>query len=1045
MLRIPLNERRAARLYFSVAGSAQSAVLLAVLAVRVAVPQSLSLPQPQNSPASAQCQVRVVANQVVVTDQERRAAGYQARPAGIIPDPGQWPYFAWPDTQLGVVRTRDGSRYLFFGSDGSCHEGCAGNSPRSGSITVTQGTLDHPLGLPVGDPDPSPTEFLLSTSVNLPATMDYVGGGPVYRVPEGEPGAGNLLLVYHAERPANPFWSWLGLAKSDDDGGTWQDLGLMISPNHPYNANGAIDIGDSSLVVTPGAESSRKYFYVYFGSDTTFLSVARAPYEELLRAVFEHDTGSPTIVSNLFFKYYNGAWDQPGIGGEQSELFPAVTGETDGDPQVAWSAYRQRYIAIMDNGQYIAYGESADGLQWPPMQVLLGTSPQTAVYAYANAIGMGQDPANLGDTFYSFYTEFPQGTSWQPATLNRLTITTAATLKSIAPTVIAADGPGFLLTVNGDHFVPGSVVLWNGSARETTYVSSTRLTAQILFTDVAATGTATVAISNPAPCGGVSNATSFTISVPPPAVTLSATPARVFAGQPFTLTWSSTHALTCAASGGWSGVKTPGGSETITPAAASEPTYTLACDGPGGESQTSLRVQVEAPTLSTTEIFSPNALTIPTSEGSPYGFCNFWTTRPQSCAKQTSYGYGPVRVMQVYICLSGQVSINQCSQQPQVTGPLSPSMLKNMEQRLAAYAGSGMRILLRFTYNFGPIGPESKDAPINLIAEHLDQVAPIVLRHRDLIFALEPGFIGTWGEWHDSTSGNETAAAQRVVLDKERYYFGGRFPILVRDVGQLVQYTGSLTLQPDFGLDDDYYASNSTDASTWSPCATRSGFCLRQYTPAQFEAYGTGVAGQTMFLGEFGALYPALQSCAALDTYSYAYHLQSIGIDSLHITQVPEENCLKSFLNKTGARIVLQRIRLIGTAHRGGRLYLEVTLVNAGYGRVIRQRPTVLVLLQDSLEIGRIEIPMGKMDLRKLESASAPKPATFAFEFRLPRVVHPGPLTVALQIQDPSPTLRPQPAYALPFNSLDKSGRSVFNPHNGLNRLATIGIGSGQP
>ena len=133
------------------------------------------------------CQVRVVANEVVVSDHERREAAYHVLPSGIIPEPSQWPFFAWSDTPLGVTRTRDGWRYLFFGSDGGCHQDCTEAHSRSGSITTSSGTLDHPLGQPPGNPNPPVSEFLIPTSKNLPSTMDYVGGGPVYRVPDGEP------------------------------------------------------------------------------------------------------------------------------------------------------------------------------------------------------------------------------------------------------------------------------------------------------------------------------------------------------------------------------------------------------------------------------------------------------------------------------------------------------------------------------------------------------------------------------------------------------------------------------------------------------------------------------------------------------------------------------------------------------------------------------------------------------------------------------------------------------------------------------------------
>ena len=112
-------------------------------------------------------------------------------------------------------------------------------------------------------------------------------------------------------------------------------------------------------MVATDPTTSQKYFYIFFPehcwinstkfcSGFTYLSVARAPYEALLKAAMDG-----TTASELFHKYYEGQWHQPGMGGKASELFPTVTGETDGDPQVVWSAYRNRFIAIMDNSQYI--------------------------------------------------------------------------------------------------------------------------------------------------------------------------------------------------------------------------------------------------------------------------------------------------------------------------------------------------------------------------------------------------------------------------------------------------------------------------------------------------------------------------------------------------------------------------------------------------------------------------------------------------------------------------------------------------------------------
>jgi len=69
----------------------------------------------------------------------------------------------------------------------------------------------------------------------------------------------------------------------------------------------------------------------------------------------------------------------------------------------------------------------------------------------------------------------------------------------------------FTLTVNGTGFVSGAAVLWNGSARTTTFVSSSQVTASINASDVAAAGTVNVTVQNPAPGGGISNVAHFQI------------------------------------------------------------------------------------------------------------------------------------------------------------------------------------------------------------------------------------------------------------------------------------------------------------------------------------------------------------------------------------------------------------------------------------------------------------------------------------------------------------------------------------------------------
>ena len=97
-----------------------------------------------------------------------------------------------------------------------------------------------------------------------------------------------------------------------------------------------------------------------------------------------------------------------------------------------------------------------------------------------------------------------------------MTFTVNPTLvSSVQPDYIAAGGPSFTLNVYGSGFASSSVVEWNGSGRATTYVSPTQVQAQILPSDIAAAGTASINVLTPSGTAGISASVPVTIAVPP--------------------------------------------------------------------------------------------------------------------------------------------------------------------------------------------------------------------------------------------------------------------------------------------------------------------------------------------------------------------------------------------------------------------------------------------------------------------------------------------------------------------------------------------------
>jgi hypothetical protein len=92
-----------------------------------------------------------------------------------------------------------------------------------------------------------------------------------------------------------------------------------------------------------------------------------------------------------------------------------------------------------------------------------------------------------------------------------------------------------------------------------------------------------------------STETPFTAGPPPvPTVSLSANPASVNNGASSSLSWSSTHATACVASGAWFGTRDLSGSENTGSLNATS-SYTLICTGSGGSANRTVTVTVNAP------------------------------------------------------------------------------------------------------------------------------------------------------------------------------------------------------------------------------------------------------------------------------------------------------------------------------------------------------------------------------------------------------------------------------------------------------------------
>jgi hypothetical protein len=98
---------------------------------------------------------------------------------------------------------------------------------------------------------------------------------------------------------------------------------------------------------------------------------------------------------------------------------------------------------------------------------------------------------------------------------------TTPNITALVPDNTNAGSTSVVLTVNGTSFNSNATINWKGAALTTSYVSTAQLTATIPDSDLAASGTAAVTVTNPGTAGGIygggtkaetSNTMTFTIN-----------------------------------------------------------------------------------------------------------------------------------------------------------------------------------------------------------------------------------------------------------------------------------------------------------------------------------------------------------------------------------------------------------------------------------------------------------------------------------------------------------------------------------------------------
>ncbi|MEP9380117.1 DUF4874 domain-containing protein [Aquabacter sp. CN5-332] len=397
----------------------------------------------------------------------------------------------------------------------------------------------------------------------------------------------------------------------------------------------------------------------------------------------------------------------------------------------------------------------------------------------------------------------------------------------------------------------------------------------------------------------------------------------------------------------------------------------------------------------------------------------------------------PLGIVHAYICLSSSPSpANNCPNNGTLgaSGTTSNgttwSIPEQLKDKLALVRASGLKVILRFIYNYGPAsvfdagdstcsGATSvpPDRFISDILTDMQAVSTVVLENADVIYALEAGFIGFWGEWHNSScSENATPDAHNIFLDQFRSTFQSRLNLEVRYPYVLLDYAKHKGSAPPnyralgLGIHNDAFASSPDDLGTFT--------AKEGYSSGELRAAAQAAGAALTTTGEFAQLYSTRQDCQPFVSYARRYSLSSQNIQSfssvLEGWYDSKPPCYAQIIRAIGPHLALDRAAFSPAGMAPGLgLTVHMSLRNFGMSRFARNRP---ILLYARKTTGGAPFQIGTMkgDLTRLEPNGA-APLLLTGRARFPGR---GSYELLLRLPDPHPRLAGRDEYALPVENV---------------------------
>lgn len=293
-----------------------------------------------------------------------------------------------------------------------------------------------------------------------------------------------------------------------------------------------------------------------------------------------------------------------------------------------------------------------------------------------------------------------------------------------------------------------------------------------------------------------------------------------------------------------------------------------------------------------------------------------------------------------------------------IESDISQSYLDKMQETFDNLRAGGGKAIVRFAYKSDHSeSTKPWDASQELVARHIEQVKPILMKNADVIYTVQAGFIGVWGEWyytshfHFPISTDAQYADRRKVVDallgalpKDRQVELRTPEFKMKMYGVALEDTLTVATAHD-GSDlsrlaghNDCFLASSSDTGTFNSGRGKGDWLFwdaeTRYTIMGGESCGTGAG-----------LHHCENALKRLAEQHFSY--LNIGYHQGVLSAWQSEGCYNEVLCRMGYRLALRNAFFTPDveAVAGGDYRVVMNIANEGWAAPMNPRGVELVLV----------------------------------------------------------------------------------------------------